>query len=67
MKTAEEYIPETMPCRQIWINLIREIQLDAYHAGMTEAAEIVMQNVPSGEKEIYRDVILIARDKKTSV
>lgn len=29
MKTAEEYIPDSMPCAEIWRGIVRDIQKDA--------------------------------------
>lgn len=85
MKTAEEWANETgetvmsdcfagdrnaLPGDPT-ISLIRKIQLDAYKAGMTEAAEIAEKYV-RGERPFAASVsisraILQARDNKTSL
>jgi hypothetical protein len=36
MKTPEQYIPDTMPCADVWRGIVREIQFDT----LNHAAEI---------------------------
>lgn len=38
MKTPEELIPDEMPCCEIWRNMFRDVQLDAFKAGAEWAA-----------------------------
>ena len=40
MKLAKHYIPDEMPCCDVWRSIIREVQLDAMKEGMNRAAEI---------------------------
>jgi len=64
MKTAEEYIPDSMPCADVWKNIVREIQLDAMKEGMTMAARLCEGNedyMPANNDECFDDIIK-ARD-----
>lgn len=67
MKTAEEWcIEEIIICPDFEKDedLIKQIQLDAYKQGMTDAAEICEK----GQWEAsMQQAILTARDKKTSL
>lgn len=72
MKTAEEWDeawqlePDT-EYRQTHVNFIKQIQLDAYKAGMTKAAEIA-HNMTAYEKQSPVSVaILTARDNTTAL
>lgn len=64
MKTAEEWQNESplskMLDNKLVFNWIKEIQLDAYKAGMTKAAEIV-------DKTGRVDEIFIARNNTTKL
>lgn len=77
MKTAEEVIAShPLFFNACWTKeslkqIIKTIQLDAYKAGMTEAAVIAKQNeVPTtAARTLYPayEAILTARDNKTSL
>lgn len=85
MKTAEEWfnILQVEPLGAVSFNekqdkeyfdLIKQIQLDAYRAGMTEAAEIANYSANGFEGEHYKaaafqveESILSARDKKETL
>lgn len=41
MKTAEEWIHNKVPFREDWIELTKQIQLDAWKQGMSDAASKV--------------------------
>lgn len=68
MKTAEDWnkfwIGDEANPQSSLVNLIKAIQLDAYKAGMTEAAEIVSQHPHTAT---IQGAILSARDKKETL
>lgn len=39
MKSAEEWVKQTLPFRDEWIKLVKQIQLDAMREGMRRAAQ----------------------------
>lgn len=65
MKTAEDWINQDEEWDYNMIEQIKQIQLDAYKAGMSEAANIAMTGQRS-ETSVAQD-ILAARDNKTSI
>lgn len=80
MKTAEEwtkqalkYTGDLLTNANYYLTWAKQIQLDAYKAGMTEAAEITDNKVaswgiqPSIAAVTLRDEILSARDRKESL
>ncbi len=67
LKSAEEWKKEPAFQRQhVDIADIKEIQLNAYKAGMTEAAEIALNINDRHEWPVSR-AILSARDKKETL
>lgn len=76
MKTAEEWLALnwTYDDAVIFLKNIKQIQLDSYHAGMTKAAEIVIDkretivDTPARMALSFANqLILAARDKKETI
>lgn len=80
MKTAESWVDietgnvffhaqEDSVSDEDWIELVKQIQLDAYRAGMTQAAEICKSRETESDLTVEahwcKQAILTARDKKT--
>lgn len=76
MKTAEEWYSRIMKlpllckhestARRATAELVSKIQLDAYRAGMTEAAAVCHRSIqPTGP--YFKTLILAARDAKTTI
>lgn len=66
LKSAEEWLQDETIIGSTWIMFIKQIQLNAYKAGMTEAVEIVV-TCPELRFGDIKQAILAARDKKESL
>lgn len=68
MKTAEEWYKENNISGECFALLtrsdIKEVQLDAFKAGMTEAATYIVED---GNPLVAKERILTARDNKTTL
>lgn len=56
MKTAEQYIPDSMPCCDTWRALIKEIQLDAFKAGALWANSCAETTSESRLEEVIKEI-----------
>lgn len=65
MKTAEEWITPLLNAGAVYadyVAIVRLIQLDAFRAGMTKAAETLDKRLLQGYDAMHVTAILTARD-----
>lgn len=43
MKSAEEWVKQTLPFRDEWIKLVKQIQLDAMREGMRRSQKVIFE------------------------
>ncbi len=67
MKSAEEWVKQTLPFRDEWIKLVKQIQLDAMQEGMRRAAAITSKMMKVGDypQEYHAKEILSAANSLT--
>ena len=65
MKTAEEWCNEMGFLGNGYIQVIKQIQLDAWKQGMSDAAEI--EFIAGVKNESFYFAIMTARDQRTSI